>query len=153
MNPIKLELAGMKGEVELKLFSEDGILKDYRFRHNLTVTVGYNAISRQMGDNNSQPVPFQYSAIGTGGGAAALGDTTLTTESGRLVGEFAVTGNTVWTNATTFAAGVATGAITEAGMFNGSPAGTMLCRQTFAVINKGSGDTLVVTWQYTLSAA
>ena len=54
---------------------------------------------------------------------------------------------------TTSGAGVATGAVTEAGIFNASSSGTMLCRTVFAVVNKGSGDTLQVTWTVTLAAS
>jgi hypothetical protein len=51
----------------------------------------------------------------------------------------------------TFGAGVATGAITEAGVFNALTAGTMLCRTVFSVINKGALDTLVITWKVTVA--
>jgi hypothetical protein len=50
-----------------------------------------------------------------------------------------------------FPAGTATGAITEAGIFNAATGGTMLCRTTFPVINKGSADSLAVTWVVTVS--
>jgi len=53
----------------------------------------------------------------------------------------------------TFAAGAATGAVTEAGIFNASTAGDMLCRTVFAVINKAADDTVEITWTITLSAA
>ena len=51
----------------------------------------------------------------------------------------------------TFAAGTGTGAITEAGIFNDAVTGTMLCRTVFAVINKGSLDTLTITWKVTVA--
>jgi activator of HSP90 ATPase len=47
-----------------------------------------------------------------------------------------------------------TTAITEAGIFNSSTAalgGTMLCRTTFAAVNKGNDDTLQITWSITVS--
>lgn len=42
-----------------------------------------------------------------------------------------------------------TSAITESGVFNASSGGTMLCRQTFAVINVNwdGGDSIQITWR------
>jgi hypothetical protein len=51
-----------------------------------------------------------------------------------------------------FEAGDATGAVTEAGIFNALTAGDMLCRTVFAVVNKGADDTMAVTWTITLAA-
>jgi hypothetical protein len=66
-----------------------------------------------------------------------------------------LSGNSVTNNAitytATFPAGTGTGAITEAGIFNASTAGTMLCRTTFPVVNKQAGDTIAVTWVVTVS--
>ena len=50
-----------------------------------------------------------------------------------------------------FGAGVGTGALTEAGIFNASSGGTMLCRTEFDVVNKGSADTMTITWTVTVS--
>ena len=51
----------------------------------------------------------------------------------------------------TFSAGEGTGAITEAGLFNASSAGDMLCRTVFPVINKGVNDSCTITWSVTVS--
>jgi hypothetical protein len=51
-----------------------------------------------------------------------------------------------------FGAGVGTGALTEAGIFNASSAGTLLCRTVFSVINKAANDTMSITWTVTLAA-
>ena len=50
-----------------------------------------------------------------------------------------------------FAAGSGTGAITEAGVFNASSGGTMLCRTVFSVVNKGADDSMTITWTITVS--
>ena len=44
-------------------------------------------------------------------------------------------------------------AVTEAGVFNASSSGTMLCRTVFPVVNKGADDTMSVTWTITLTAS
>ena len=41
-------------------------------------------------------------------------------------------------------------ALTEAAVLNASSSGTMLCRTVFTVINKGSADSLVITWTITV---
>mgnify|MGYP003350442524 CR=1 FL=1 len=43
------------------------------------------------------------------------------------------------------------GILQEAGIFNSSHSnsGTMLCRTKFPIINKESGDTLILTWNIT----
>jgi hypothetical protein len=89
-------------------------------------------------------------AIGTGTATPAAGDTTLGTEAGRVTTTGTATGNQV-TYTSTFPAGTGTGAITEAGVFNANPAGTMLCRTTFPVVNKAAGDSIAITWVVTVS--
>ena len=138
------------GEFEVKLFDAEGRLKAYRKVKNLTVDVGFSAICDMMGQGGVSP--FTYCAIGTGTTAPDSSDTALETEVARVQGGYTKLSSTQWKNDATFGAGVGTGAITEAGLFNASSGGTMLCRQTFAVVNKGDNDTLVITWQYTLSS-
>jgi len=152
MYMINLESRALVGECEVKLYSKDGLLKEFRKVKNITVTSGFAAVCAQMGDP-TQPAAFQYCAIGDGTNAPAIGDTLLVSELARGTGGFGITGDTVWTNDCTFAAGVGSGTITESGLFNDAASDTitMLCRQTFGAITKGESDTLVVTWQYTLS--
>ena len=47
---------------------------------------------------------------------------------------------------TATAAGTGTGAVTEAGILNASSSGTLLCRTEFSVVNKGSADSMTITW-------
>ena len=86
-----------------------------------------------------------------GTAAAAAGNTALGSESART----ALTSSTVTDNeivyVDTFAAGTGTGAITEAGIFNASSGGTMLCRTVFDVVNKGASDAMTITWTVTVS--
>jgi hypothetical protein len=94
-----------------------------------------------------------HMAVGSGTSAAAAGDTALGTQISSRV---ALTSTTVTSNAVAyvaaFGAGVSTGAITEAGIFNASTAGTMLCRTVFSVVNKAAADTLQITWTITINA-
>jgi len=144
-----LELTGLKGEFEVFLYDDNKRLKAYRHVKNITVNTGFRAVCDMMGSGGIEP--FKYCAIGTSTVAPSTSDTALGAETARAIGGYTRTADTIWKNDATFGAGVGTGAIAESGLFNASSGGTMLCRQTFAVINKGASDTLVVTWQYTLS--
>jgi len=141
-----------KGTLSLVLTDEFGNVKQ-QDEHNLVVSTGLAYIASRMKDATA--TAMSHMAVGSGQAAAAAGDTSLT-ELGRV----ALTSTTIVTTSVTndavqyvatFAAGTGTGAITEAGIFNASSAGTMLCRTVFAVINKGSLDTLTITWKVTVA--
>jgi hypothetical protein len=96
---------------------------------------------------NTSPV-MSHMAIGEGETSPVAGDTTLETEIARVAVDTAggiATANTVAYSAT-YGTGVGTGALTEAGIFNAASDGTMLCRTTFPVLNKGSNDTISISW-------
>ena len=118
---------------------------------NLVVTAGKNHIAAKIAATTNSPAAMTHMAIGTGTSTPGASDTTLGTQTGRV----SLSGSTVSTNTITytetFPAGTGDGAITEAGIFNASSGGTMLCRTTFPVVNKASGDTIAVTWVVTVS--
>ena len=115
---------------------------------NLVVTAGKNWVADRM--NNANTV-MTHMAVGTGTNAAAAGDTTLQTENDRN----ALTSTTVTDNAVayvaTWAAGDATAALTEAGIFDASSGGDLLARTVFSVVNKGAADSMTITWTITVS--
>ena len=101
---------------------------------------------------------FDYIAIGTGTGTAAVTDTALgTTETARS----SVTGTRTTTTVTNDTAQYVTtfgfagaNAVTEVGIFNTSSSATtgdMLARQTYAALNVAAGDTLQVTYKVVVS--
>jgi len=141
----------MIGDVCINLFDETGAIKDSREIKNLVVTVGKSFIASRMKDATA--TAMTHMEVGTSTTVAAVGDTTL--GSALAASRVALTSVTVTANAIayvgTFAAGTGTGAITEAGIFNASAAGTMLCRTVFSVVNKGASDTLTITWTVTVS--
>ena len=116
---------------------------------NLVVTVGKNFVASRMKDTTK--AAMTHMAIGTNSTTAAVGQTALSAE----VARGALTSTTVSNNTIayveTFAAGTGTGAIVEAGVFNASSSGDMLCRTVFAVVNKGSADAMTITWTITVS--
>jgi hypothetical protein len=118
---------------------------------NLVVTAGKNHIAAKIAATTNTPAAMTHMAIGTGTSTPGASDTALGTQTGRV----SLSGSTVSTNTitytATFPAGTGDGAITEAGIFNASSGGTMLCRTTFPVVNKASGDTIAITWVVTVS--
>jgi hypothetical protein len=95
---------------------------------------------------------MSHMAVGAGTAPAAAGNTALGTELGRVaLGSTTATNNQV-SYVASFGAGVGTGAVTEAGLFNASTGGTMLCRTVFSVVNKEAADTMSITWTVTIGA-
>jgi hypothetical protein len=137
------------GKLNVILVDQMGIVKEEHDFDNLVVTAGKGYIASRMKDATA--TAMSHMAIGTGTTAAAASQTALVTEANRqALTSTSVSGAAV-TYSATFGAGNGTGAITEAGLFNASSGGTMLCRTVFSVINKGAADTLTVSWTVTVS--
>ena len=139
------------GDVTLTLTDEKGNLKARQEIKNLVVNTGLTFISQRM-IGTSQAV-MSHMALGSGTNAAAAGDTALQTQVGNREALDAAVSDSpgVITYTSTFEPGDATGALTEAGIFNASTSGNMLCRTKFDVVNKSSTDTLAITWVVTIS--
>jgi hypothetical protein len=140
-----------KGRIKFELFDASGKLKEVREINNVVVTVGKNYLASWLTAATQSDYFMRYIGLGTGTNAANASDTDLQTPlSTRVAGTLSSAAN-VWQNVALFGPGVDTGAITESGIFSAVSAGTLMARQTFAVINKAAGDSLQVTWQITLS--
>jgi hypothetical protein len=121
-------------------------------KNNIIVNVGFDFIADAMGKATSRPGVMSYIAVGTGTTAAATTQTALVTEIDRNAASYAHTAGTkTFTFTATFAAGDATGAITESGVFNASSGGIMLDRVVFPVVNKGVDDSLTAVFTFTMS--
>ena len=139
----------VKGELSIVVRDALGNIKQTLHVPNLVVTNGKNYIASRMVGVAS--TVMSHMAIGTGTATPVVGDSILGTEAGRVsMSSFTATANAVTATAT-FPAGTGTGAITEAGIFNASTSGTLLCRTTFPVVNKASGDSIAITWVITVS--
>ena len=143
---------GARENVEIILRGPDGEIKQHEHVENLITTAGRNAIVERLDSSPSTAQP-SHMAIGTGTNAPAAGDTTLQTEIDRNALTSNVAAANVLTMIADWAAGDGTGAITEAGVLNAASSGTLYSRATFSVVNKGSSDTLQITWTYTLTVS
>jgi hypothetical protein len=115
---------------------------------NLVVTAGKEFVAARMIGTSADVMDNM--AIGSGSTAAAAGDTALGSELDRQSATSSASGAVV-TYSATFAAGNGTGAVTEAGLFNASSGGSMLCRTVFSVVNKGASDSMTISWAVTVS--
>lgn len=134
----------LKGKLQIALNGETVQEVD-----NLVVTAGKGYVASRMKDASA--TAMSHMAIGSGSTAAAASQTALGTELGRVSLTSTNVSAAVVTYVATFAAGTGTGAVTEAALLNASSGGTMLCRTVFSVVNKGSADSMTITWTVTVS--
>lgn len=140
------------GKLQILVKDENGNVKQDIKVPNLVVDDGLEWIAARMYDTGI-PDEMSHMEVGTDGTAADASDSAL----GAAVASSRVTldSTTVSTNTVqyvaSFPAGTGTGALEEAGIFNAASGGTMLCRTTFAVINKAAADSMTITWTITIS--
>lgn len=138
------------GTLTVEVKDAMGNTKEVREVNNLIVNGGLAMLASRLKDA-SATVP-SHMAVGTGTAAATGSQTALVAESARVAFS---NSNLVTTNVTgdslqyiaTFGAGVATGTLTEAGIFNAATSGTMFSRTVFAAINKTASDSVTITWK------
>jgi hypothetical protein len=139
----------IQGNLEITLLDEAQQIKDQRKVKNLVVAVGKDVIAARLLGNTL--AVMSHMAVGNSNVAPAVSQTTLSSELARVaIGSSSRASNTV-TYSATFPAGVGTGALVEAGIFNAASTGNMLCRTSFSVVNKGASDTVVITWNVTVA--
>lgn len=143
----------LRGRWKADLHGPDGSLKQSVQGSNVVCTNGKEFLASFLMSAAAAASTFtvKYMAIGTDSTAEAAANTALGVESARTTGTVSYVSNQIYQVKATFAAGTGTGAIVEYGLFSSSTGGTMLCRDTEAVINKAAGDTLTVTAQITVS--
>lgn len=145
----------LAGQLNIVLKDKDGNVKDQREVKNLVVNAGLAyIISRMVGTTKGV---MSHMGLGSGTTATDASQTDLVSLLGarEVLDSTTISGtnNEKVVYVSSFEAGDATGAVTEAGIFNDATAGDMLCRTVFAVVNKAADDTMTVTWTITLSAA
>ena len=145
----------LSGQLNIVLKDKAGNVKDEREVKNLVVNKGLEYIASRMKDASKSVM--SHMGLGSGTTAAAASQTDLVTLLGsrEALASTTISGSNnekvVYVSA--FEAGDATGAVTEAGIFNAASGGDMLCRTVFSVVNKAADDTMSVTWTITLSAS
>ena len=144
----------LPGRLTIEVRDSQNYIKELCEIDNLVVNTGLAyIISRMVGTAKNV---MSHMAVGSGTTSAAAGDTSLETQIGsrKTLDSTTIAGSNdeKVVYVATFSPGEGTGAITEAGIFNASTSGDMLCRTVFAVVNKAADDTMVITWTITVSA-
>ena len=144
----------MSGVMKAELFDPSGNLKERREVHNTVTVLGHQMAADQLLAAPAVATPG-WMEVGTGTGQDA-DDTTLATyiSGSRTALDSKTRGaNAIITMVCTFAAGTGTGAITEAGVFNVVTENTtdLILVASFAAVNKGADDSLVITWTLTFA--
>jgi hypothetical protein len=134
----------LTGKLTIKKFNSKKELVQEIEVPNLIVTTGKQYIANRL--TSSSPVILSHMAIGNQSDAPNLTQTELVGELGRTeLTSTTLTGtNIIYVGV--FEPGVGTGQIVEAGIFNDSVTGTMLCRTTFPVVAKSITDTIAISW-------
>lgn len=143
---IDVNSADLIWNVEAVLKDREGNVKQREVVHNTVTTAGKNMIADRLLASPTLGLPT-HMAVGTGTG----GTTSLTTETDRNALTSKNRSNAVVTMVGDWAAGDATAAITEAGVFDASSSGNMHLYTSFSAINKGAADTLTITWTLTIA--
>ena len=146
----------LKGDVAIVLKDQDGNIKDKRDINNLVVNAGLTYIvDRMKRDASGGKAVMTHMAVGSGTTSAGASQTDLVSILGsrESLDSTTISGTNALVYVSSFEAGDGTGAVTEAGIFNASSGGDMLCRTVFTTVNKGSNDTMSITWTITLSAS
>lgn len=145
------EMLKATGHLTVQRINSVGEVVESRDIPNLVVAVGKNFIaSRMVGTTLGA---MSHMAIGSDQTAAAGANTALGVELGRvtLTGGGGTASSNSITYVATFPAGTGTGDVKEAGIFNSASGGTMLCRTTFPIVTKQSGDSIAITWIVTVN--
>ena len=143
------DIISVTGAVHITHLNGSGEVVTEREIKNIVVATGKAFIAERM--LGTTAAVMSHMGLGTDQTLQTTADTALVAELGR------VAINTVTNTANTclyvaqYSPGICTGEIKEAGIFNNSTAGTMLCRTTFPVVNKGIADTIIVSWVITIS--
>ena len=151
-----MRIWGKYESIAFRLISEDGrLFKQFKKgtrRHipNLIVDAGINSIWRTGIGNTlaARPAQIGWIAQGTGSVAPVAGDTALGTETERGAATYSEPATKQFREQATITVSVAR-AITEAGTFNASAAGTMFSRVTFTVVNLAVNDGIDHRFTYT----
>ena len=172
----------MTGHLEIEARHMNGELFDYRQLDNIIVNDGEQCILKMLFSNGTSGAgrgatttagagactgaltnPWSVIAIGTCTSCAPNGNNVvLGTEVITNGGQRVYASEATWTNATsqivlknTFtAAGGNIGAVTESGLFNSTTANKngMLARTTFDPVTINTGDSITITWTFTVGS-
>jgi len=142
------------GALDVKVFDANGNVKHDFHVKNTVMDVGKIFIASRMAGTSS--AVMSHMAIGTDNTSASANtdDTTLGAETSLMTRSAVTTTPSGATIQYVAEFGTHTGVdipVAEAGIFNASTGGVMLCRTNFGVITKTADDTMTITWTITIA--
>ncbi len=146
------------GEVHIRVFSADGVLKSEQKIKNLVVTAGLTLLANRISDATPDSgCLLNYIAVGTGTNAPAANNTQLQTENARKALTSRTNSGAVAAISTVFNAGdVPTSTLKEVGCFidgtGTANTGTLFARQNIDLAVTAL-DSVFVDWRITFSDA
>lgn len=141
------------GRYIAQLYGPDGFLKQEVIGKNVVCTNGKEFLASFLYSAALAAATntCKYIAIGSDATAEAASNTAMGTELSRHTGTVSYVSNQIFQVKATFATGSGTGSIYEYGLLSSNTGGTLISRDTEALITKGANDTLTVTYQLTIS--
>lgn len=139
----------LKGKVHIVLRDQYGNIKQEDYKDNLIVTAGKAFVASAI--TSASASPFTHVAVGSSSTAANVSQTALGTELARVAATVTNPTSTTANFQATYGAGVGTGTVEEAGIFNAGSSGTMFSRYLTGTYVKSASDTLTVDWTITIS--
>lgn len=143
----------LTGRVELILTGPDSRIKERKIIDNLVVTTGKEFVAGRIAGTSVGVMT--HIEVGTSSNPPTVNNTSL--NSG-IIGSrtpMIISGGTPSGPSVLFSAlfgpTVGTGNIVEAGIFNASTGGTMLCHTVFSEVTKGPLDSLTINWTVTVN--
>ena len=151
-----LHIPTFYGVLFAKKTASDGIVTDYGIVSLKSVTTaGVKEVTDEMADGISELSSFVWHGIGTGAGAEAVSDSTLTGSPTRVEStdgaSITVIPNATYTTSATHVAAAAI-AVTEHGLFAGETTGPLFDRSLFSIINLSANDSLSTTYSAQFSS-
>lgn len=144
---VKANERGSRMHVHIELRGPNRELKDVRDIYNTVTSAAKIRIADWIQTTPATSERPSHMAVGTGTPSA----TALGTETDRnALTSSTTSGTAVLTMVGDWAAGDATAALTEAGVFDNVTGATMWLSTSFSVINKAASDTLAITWTLTI---
>lgn len=141
----------MHGSLTLTVAKANGDVETIK-KDNIIVDVGFDFIADAIGKSTDRPGCMSHIAVGSSDANPIAANTALGLEVARVAALYEHTAGTKsFTFTSTFAPGVATGALTEAAVVNDAAGGILLDRVKFAVINKGADDTVTAVFTFNMS--
>lgn len=149
------EKAGIKANVVFTIeVVRNGEVIDREVKEqDLVVNAGLNLLCDVLGDFGAQSAALGWTAIGEDNTAPAAAQTALISESMRVANTYTKDGPVGEASLDATFAIVATLALVECALLNAVAAGTMYCRDIYAVKNVVNGDTVNVNYTITFTAA